>query len=80
MNILEKIIAQKKIEVRERKTERDILWLQRNGPFYKNETLSFKDFLLREDKTSIIAEFKRRSPSKGIINDTSNVAEVVDSL
>ena len=38
--------------------------------------ISFKEFLLRKDKTGIIAEFKRASPSKGIINNTSTVEEV----
>ncbi len=75
MNILDTIIAKKKMEVAERKKNKSISELEK-GPFFKNETLSFKDYLLREDKTGIIAEFKRRSPSKGIINDTSSVAEV----
>src|SRR6476646_4584240 len=75
MNILDTIIAGKKIEVAERKLNKSISELE-NGPFFKNETLSFRDFLLREDKTGIIAEFKRKSPSKGIINNTSTVTEV----
>ena len=75
MNILDTIIAKKKIEVAERKRIKSISELER-GPFFKNETLSFKEFLLRKDKTGIIAEFKRKSPSKGIINDNSTVTEV----
>jgi len=75
MNILDTIVASKKIEVAERKKNKSISEIK-NGPFFKNETLSFKEFLLREDKTGIIAEYKRKSPSKGIINDKSTVSEV----
>jgi indole-3-glycerol phosphate synthase len=75
MNILDTIIAKKKIEVEGRKKTASISELK-NGPFFKNETLSFKEYLLREDKTGIIAEYKRRSPSKGIINGKSTVTEV----
>jgi indole-3-glycerol phosphate synthase len=75
MNILDTIIARKKIEVTERKRDKSISELE-NKLFFKNKTLSFSDFLLREDKTGIVAEFKRKSPSKGILNDTSTVTEV----
>ena len=75
MNILDTIIAKKKIEVAERKLSKSISELQ-SGSFFKNEVLDFKKYLLRKDKTGIIAEFKRRSPSKGIINDISGVEEV----
>src|SRR4029078_2961240 len=75
MNILDTIITKKKIEIAERKRNKSIFELE-NGPFFKNVTLSFRDFLLEEDKTGIIAEFKRKSPSKGVINDTSTVTEV----
>ena len=75
MNILDTIIAKKQIEVAERKLNKNIGELQKET-FFKNKTLSFKDFLLRKDKTGIIAEFKRRSPSKGIINNTSTVVDV----
>ena len=75
MNVLETIIAKKKIQVSDRKQNKSISELEK-APFFKNETLSFKEFLLRKDKTGIIAEFKRRSPSKGIINDHSEVAQV----
>jgi indole-3-glycerol phosphate synthase len=75
MNILETIIAKKKLEVAERKNSKSIAELE-NGPFFKNKVLDFKEYLLREDKTGIIAEFKRRSPSKGSINNLSSVTEV----
>ena len=75
MNILKTIIEKKKREVADNKCRKSIADLKQERLF-KNETLSFKDFLLRKDKTGIIAEFKRRSPSKGIINGTSTVAEV----
>ena len=75
MNILDTIIAKKKIEVAERKKMASVSELEK-GTFFKNETLSFKEYLLREDKTGIIAEYKRKSPSKGIINDKSSVTEV----
>lgn len=75
MNILEKIIAKKRVEVENAKRAKSVSELQ-HGPFFKNETLSFKNFLLREDKTGIIAEFKRMSPSKGTINDNSTVSDV----
>jgi indole-3-glycerol phosphate synthase len=75
MNILETIIAHKRTEVAERKKLKSVAELEQ-GPFFKNETLSLKKFLLDETKTGIIAEFKRRSPSKGIINDKATVEEV----
>jgi indole-3-glycerol phosphate synthase len=75
MNILDTIIDRKKFEIVERKRNKSIGELE-NGPFFKNKTLSFGDFLLREDKTGIIAEFKRKSPSKGVINNTATVTEV----
>jgi indole-3-glycerol phosphate synthase len=76
MNILETIIAKKRIEVEERKASKSISELG-NMSFFKNETFSLPEFLLDSDKTGIIAEYKRRSPSKGIINDWSAASEVV---
>jgi indole-3-glycerol phosphate synthase len=75
MNILDKIIEQKKEEVKKQKSKVKIDDLQQSA-FYNRNTFSLKQFLLDENKTGIIAEFKRKSPSKGIINDTADVVDV----
>ncbi len=78
MNILDTIIAQKRIEVAERKQQRSIADLEKM-PFFGGETLSLKQFLLDESKTGIIAEFKRKSPSKGVINANADLLQVTGS-
>jgi indole-3-glycerol phosphate synthase len=78
MNILDKIIAHKKIEVADRKKNISINELEKQILFSR-ETLSLKNFLLDESKTGIIAEFKRKSPSKGIINDNADVVEITNA-
>jgi indole-3-glycerol phosphate synthase len=78
MNILDKIIAQKKIEVAKQKEEVPVSKLE-HGPFFKSETYSLKQFLLDDSRTGIIAEFKRASPSKGIINEKASVEEVTSA-
>jgi indole-3-glycerol phosphate synthase len=75
MNILDTIIAQKRIEVAQRKQQTSIAELEK-GYFFANPTLSLVSFLADPVKTGIIAEFKRKSPSKGIINDKVSVEEV----
>ena len=75
MNILETIIGHKKSEVRSRKSEVGVAELEKRELFSMT-ALSLKDFLLDKSRTGIIAEFKRRSPSKGIINDKADVVEV----
>ncbi|MEP6596856.1 MAG: indole-3-glycerol phosphate synthase TrpC [Ginsengibacter sp.] len=75
MNILDTIIARKRLEVKKRKQQTSLADLEK-GPFFKNETLSFSKFLSDEKRSGIIAEFKRRSPSKGVINTSSTVTEV----
>jgi indole-3-glycerol phosphate synthase len=75
MNILEKITAHKKTEIATRKKEMPVSVLEQSA-FFKRQPFSMKQFLLDDTKTGIIAEFKRKSPSKGIINDTADVAEV----
>lgn len=74
MNILDTIVAQKRLEVAQRKAEHSIAELEK-GPFFKKKTLSLKKCIGDEARTGIIAEFKRRSPSKGVINDRVSVED-----
>lgn len=75
MNILDTIIARKQVEVAEAKALVSVAKLEAM-PLFAQPTLSLQQFLLDESKTSIIAEYKRKSPSKGIINDRSLVTDV----
>jgi indole-3-glycerol phosphate synthase len=75
MNILDRIVANKKREVAQAKNRTSYIKLEESD-FFHRECYSFKDFLLDPARTGIIAEFKRRSPSKGIINDKVTVKEV----
>jgi len=75
MNILDKIVAQKQIEVAARKLQTPVGVLEQMK-YFSAETLSLYSFLLDPTKTGIIAEFKRKSPSKGVINDQATVEEV----
>ncbi len=75
MNILDTIIARKKKEVAERKQLTTIAELEKKK-FFGAKTLSLKQSLQDGAKTGIIAEFKRKSPSKGMINQVADVQEV----
>ena len=75
MNILETIIAQKKIEVAERKQQKPVEVLEKMEWFTK-PAFSLRKFLTDESKTGIIAEFKRKSPSKGWINANADPSVV----
>ncbi|MFY7898593.1 MAG: indole-3-glycerol phosphate synthase TrpC [Chitinophagaceae bacterium] len=75
MNILDTIIAHKQQEVAAAKSQTTIAQLQAM-PLFNKTPLSLKSFLLDNTKTGIIAEYKRQSPSKGIINATATVQEV----
>src|SRR6185369_12238394 len=67
MNILEKIVEYKRKEVDERKSLYPVKLLEKSI-YFSSPVVSLKKYLLREDKVGIIAEIKRKSPSKGMIN------------
>ncbi len=72
MNILDTIIAHKRKEVEEQKSLYPVKLLERSI-YFKTPAVSLKKYLLLPDKTGIIAEFKRKSPSKGNINPYSSI-------
>jgi indole-3-glycerol phosphate synthase len=72
MDILEKIIKHKVLEVAERKSLFPTKLLEKSI-YFDGAPVSLIKYLLREDKTGVIAEFKRKSPSKGLINKHAEV-------
>ena len=75
MNILERILAHKLTEVADRKALYPVKLLEQSI-YFNTQPVSLRKYLLREDKTGIIAEFKRQSPSKGPINPYAKPEEV----
>ena len=75
-NILDQIVEQKRIEVQQKQQVQSIEDLKQSIHFL-NPIRSAKASILDESKTGIIAEFKRKSPSKGFINENANVEDVV---
>ena len=75
MNILDTIIEYKREEVKIRKSNVKTADLEKKELFSR-PVLPLKDFLVDRSRTGIIAEFKRRSPSKGVINPDVDVIEV----
>lgn len=72
VNILEKIIARKKEEIALAKSIVSVKELEKQAEF-NNSFISLKQSFLMDNKAGIIAEHKRKSPSKGIINDSLSV-------
>ncbi|WP_343618596.1 indole-3-glycerol phosphate synthase TrpC [Flavobacterium sp.] len=75
MNILDKIIIDKKQEVILKKSIIPVSQLEASV-FFGKQIISLSQ-KLKESNSGIIAEHKRRSPSKSIINNNFTVEEVV---
>ena len=75
MNILDKIIAQKHIEVAEKSSLVPVKLLEKSI-FFEGKVVSMKRYVTDPEKSGIISEFKRKSPSKGMINGAASVESV----
>jgi len=76
MNILEEIILNTQKEVDERKAKVSLASLESTAYFQRNSLASLKASLADASTSGIISEIKKKSPSKGIINDKVTVEEV----
>ena len=74
MDILYKIIANKEKEVAERKSLYPTKLLEKSI-YFPSQPVSLRKYLLREDKVGIIAEIKRKSPSKGMIHEYVSIEQ-----
>ncbi|MGK0253019.1 MAG: indole-3-glycerol phosphate synthase [Mariniflexile sp.] len=74
MNILDKIVADKRTEVDLRKSLIPIKQLE-NSVLFERNTISLTN-KIQQSQSGIIAEHKRRSPSKLVINQNLNVFDV----
>ena len=78
MSILDDIIRHKKTEIEKNKQLAPVSELEKKD-FFSREIISMKRSLLNPPSTGIIAEFKRRSPSKGNINIHADVTKVTSA-
>jgi indole-3-glycerol phosphate synthase len=78
MNILDAIIKQKRTEVAEKQKLIPVDEVKQSG-YFTRQVFSMKQSLLDPSKTGIIAEFKRKSPSKGTINEVADVVHVTEA-
>lgn len=76
MTILDTIIEKKKKEVKEAKAKVLLTELEAY-PLFSRTCYKLQDFVLDLQKSGIIAEYKRASPSKGLINGEVRVRDVV---
>jgi len=77
MTILDKIIAEKRTHVARLKMNTSFKTLE-EMPLFGRDTISLESALLASDSSGIIAEYKRKSPSKGLINGVNTINEVTE--
>ena len=75
MKYLDKIVAHKAKEIAERKSLYPVKLLEKSV-YFPTRPVSMKAYLTRKDKSGVIAEFKRKSPSKGWINQFAKPGEI----
>jgi len=76
-NILDRIVQRKLDEVAVEKMENPIFQLM-TEPNFKRKCYSAKKSITQKGASGVIAEFKRQSPSKGVINGLSKPEDVVE--
>lgn len=74
MNVLDEIMQNKAKEVQENISLYPVKLLEKSIHF-NSPCVSLKNYLKRNDLNGIIAEFKRKSPSKGVINNNADVEQ-----
>jgi indole-3-glycerol phosphate synthase len=75
-NILQTICRNKRTEVVRQQEAVSIAFLEQTPGFRKRATVSFRQ-ALASSKSGIIAEFKRRSPSKGWLHPEADATEII---
>ena len=78
MHILDTICRNKRLEIAVQKESTSLSTLKNSLKYPLREKISFKK-ALSGSKSGIIAEFKRKSPSKGWINRDADAARIVRS-
>ncbi len=78
MDILEQINNHKRTEIAEAKSLIPVENLKAS-PYFTRKINSLKAALLAEGASGVIAEFKTKSPSKGVINDVAEAFQVTEA-